>query len=164
MADVVQFIRDEIAPEFEKVTDPILGHSTVSVGTISGGSKTNIVPDSCEATVDIRTVPSQNSPEFLESLKARLQAIAPGLEVSAGQATPLQTDGNHPVIAKLESLGAKCVGAPWFCDAAVFARHGVPSIALGPGSISQAHTEDEWIDIAEFERGVRFFRDFLAAL
>ncbi len=164
MMDVVRFVRDELVPEFEQATDSILGHSTVSVGTISGGSKTNIVPDSCESSVDIRTVPMQNTPDFLRQLTARLRQVAPGVEVSAGQAIPLQTDANHAVIAKLQALGAKCVGAPWFCDAAVFSRVGVPSIALGPGSIAQAHTEDEWIEIAEFERGVEFFRAFLAAL
>lgn len=164
IADVTRFIREELAPEFEQATDPTLGHSTINVGTISGGSKTNIVPDFCEATVDIRTVPSQNTPDFLERLTARLQEIAPGLEISAGHSVPLQTDPHHPVIAKLERLGAKCVGAPWFCDAAVFAGQGVPAIAMGPGSIAQAHTDDEWIEIAEFERGVEFFRAFLSSL
>ena len=109
--------------------------------------------------MDIRTVPSQNAPDFVESSHSASPADpAPGLEVSAGQAAPLQTDAAPSGDREAAVLGAKCVGAPWFCDAAVFARQGVPSIALGPGSIAQAHTEDEWIDIAEFERGVRFFR------
>jgi acetylornithine deacetylase len=40
----------------------------------------------------------------------------------------------------------------------------MPSIAIGPGSISQAHTADEWISIDELERGVNFFRSFLQTL
>jgi len=32
---------------------------------------------------------------------------------------------------------------------------------FGPGSIKQAHTSDEFIEVAELERGVQFFRNFL---
>ena len=165
MADVVRLIRDGLARELSLNPDPILGACTISVGTIQGGSKTNIVPDRCEATVDIRTLPDQDSPEFLPHLRRRLLGVCPDLEIEVGQSQPLWTNPAHPLIAGLcAALGAKCVGAPWFCDAAIFAAGGTPAIALGPGSIAQAHTEDEWIEIAELERGVDFFTRFLAAL
>ena len=48
-----------------------------------------------------------------------------------------------------------------FCDAAWLAAVGIPSVAAGPGSIAQAHTADEWVSLAELERGVKFYRDFL---
>src|SRR5690606_7374810 len=110
MMEAVRFIRDVFVPEFENATDPILGHSTISVGTITGGSKTHIVPDVCEATVDIRTVPCQKRDDFVAELTARLQEVVPGLEVSAGESAPLLTDPNHAVIGKLQQLGSKCVG------------------------------------------------------
>jgi len=28
---------------------------------------------------------------------------------------------------------------------------GVPTVVVGPGSIAQAHTADEWIDVAQLE-------------
>ena len=31
----------------------------------------------------------------------------------------------------------------------MLAAAGVPSVVFGPGSIAQAHTADEWIDLAE---------------
>lgn len=164
MADVVRFIRDSLSRELRLHPDPVLGVSTISVGTITGGSKTNIVPDRCEATVDIRTLPEQDSPEFLPHLRRRLLGVCPDLEIEVGQSQPLWTDPAHPLIVGLCQLGAKCVGAPWFCDAAVFAAAGTPAIAMGPGSIAQAHTEDEWIEVAELERGVDFFRRFLESL
>ena len=46
----------------------------------------------------------------------------------------------------------------------MFARDGVPAVAIGPGSIAQAHTKDEWIEVVELERGVAFFREFLTRL
>jgi acetylornithine deacetylase/succinyl-diaminopimelate desuccinylase-like protein len=65
---------------------------------------------------------------------------------------------------KLSTLGATPTGAPWFCDAAVFAAKGIPAIALGPGSIVQAHTADEFISIADLEAGADFFERFLRSL
>jgi len=164
MADVARYIRDVLTRELSVHVDPVLGPSTVSLGTISGGSKTNIVPDFCEATVDLRTVPEQENPGFLPHLYRRLQGICPDLIIEAGQAPSLFTDPGHPLIGQLEALGAKCVGAPWFCDAAIFASVGTPSIAMGPGSIAQAHTEDEWITVADLERGAEFFAAFLGRL
>lgn len=164
MADVARYIRDGLARELAQFPDPVLGGCSISLGTISGGSKTNIVPDRCEATVDIRTVPGHDGPEFLAHIDRRLRGICPDLEIEAGQSRPLYTDPSHPMIGKLQGLGSQCVSAPWFCDAAVFAADGTPAIALGPGSIAQAHTRDEWIEVKELERGVEFFRRFLGVL
>ena len=40
----------------------------------------------------------------------------------------------------------------------------IPAVAAGPGSIAQAHTADEWVSLAELERGVKFYRDFLEGI
>lgn len=160
MADLLQLIRDEIAPELARLSDPVLGSPTINAGTVNGGSKTNIVPDFCRAEIDIRTIPGQDFGWVLERLKQRI----PGAEIEVWESKPLYTDPNHPVIGQLQRTGAKCVGAPWFCDAAIFAQAGIPAIALGPGSIAQAHTKDEWISIEALQQGVEFYKSFLRNL
>lgn len=160
MCGVISALRTKLLPELERLTDPVLGHPTMSVGTISGGSKVNIVPDSCQALVDMRTIPGQDT--------SRVERIildeAPDAEISRSGSAPLFTDPAHPLIAKLQSCGAGIGGAPWFCDAAVFAAKGCPAVALGPGSISQAHTCDEFIHVEDLEKGARFFLRFLESL
>jgi acetylornithine deacetylase/succinyl-diaminopimelate desuccinylase-like protein len=163
MAEVAVRVREEIAPWLAGFSDPVLGASTISVGTIQGGSKTNIVPDFCQMTLDVRTVPAQGR-GFEEELFSRLRKPDPQLEIRSLQASPLYTHPEHPLLAKLQSLGSRPVGAPWFCDAAVFAQKGSPAIAMGPGSIAQAHTRDEWIAVADLEAGAAFFQRFLRAL
>jgi acetylornithine deacetylase/succinyl-diaminopimelate desuccinylase-like protein len=163
MADVLCLVRDELAPWLATFQHPVLGHSTVSAGTIRGGSKTNIVPDACQATLDIRTVPGQGS-EFELELFERLRAVCPTLEIQVSRAHPLLTPLDHPLLDKLQSQGALPAGAPWFCDAAVFAQHGSPAIAMGPGSIAQAHTCDEWIALEDLIKGAAFFESFLRGL
>ena len=156
----IDCLRHEIAPELSKKNDPVLGVSTLSVGTITGGSKVNIVPDSCECAVDIRLIPGVD-PSFIPSM---LEARVPGLEIDIRRSAPLWTDPAHPLIQRLGKLGSKPVGAPWFCDAAVFAAAGCPAIAIGPGSIDQAHTADEFISIADLRKGADFFLAFLKSL
>ena len=74
------------------------------------------------------------------------------------------TDRSHALIRALEARGSRCAGAPWFSDAGIFSSAGMPAIAIGPGSIAQAHTRDEWIAVADLEKGVEFFRGFIAGL
>lgn len=164
MMDVIRYLREVVIPRLAGLQDPVLGSPTVSVGTIEGGSKTNIVPDCCHATVDCRMIPTQDSPGFAEELIAELRTVCPDLEVDGKQSHPLWTDPGHPLIRALERAGGQCKGAPWFCDAAVFAAAGVPAVACGPGSIAQAHIKDEWIAIDDLHRGVEFYRQFLEQL
>lgn len=160
MCEAIACLRDEVIPELDKLSDPVLGRPTLSVGTISGGSKINIVPDACEAHVDLRTIPGQDTAFVAGLLRRRV----PDIEISTSGSLPLFTDPGHPLIAALQSCGAGLAGAPWFCDAAVFAGHGCASVALGPGSIAQAHTCDEFIRTADIENGAQFFLNFLRCL
>jgi acetylornithine deacetylase/succinyl-diaminopimelate desuccinylase-like protein len=164
MAGVIEVLRTEIVEWLAESRDPLLGRSTLNVGTISGGSKMNIVPDRCDVGVDIRTVPSQKPEELARHIRERLEEVCPGIEVTSNYSLPLYTDPANPLIQKLEAGGARLVGAPWFCDAAIFAAKGVASIALGPGSIAQAHTEDEWLRVEDLELGVERIRAFLRGL
>ena len=160
MAEVLRCIREDIVPRLAAQTHPILGSPTISPGLIHGGTKINIVPDFCELEVDTRTIPGQDSGEIPRLLREN----SPGLEVSVWEAAPLNTDPSHPLIQLLLKNGGKLAGAPWFCDAAVFAEAGIPAVAAGPGSIAQAHTKDEWIGVSELESGVRFYSAFLEGL
>lgn len=163
MASLLQQVQSRIAPWLEGFTHPVLGHSTLNVGTIRGGSKTNIVPDFCQATLDVRTVPDQDE-SFEDTFFELLREACPELEISVLRAAPLFTDPGHPLLKILTQLGARPVGAPWFCDAAVFAKQGSPAVAMGPGSIEQAHTKDEWIRVEALLKGAAFFEQFLRKL
>jgi acetylornithine deacetylase/succinyl-diaminopimelate desuccinylase-like protein len=162
MADLLRVVRDELPGQLAAGgSHPLLGHTTISAGTITGGSKINIVPDLCRAEVDIRYLPGE---EPLDLVSRRLRAICADVEIEHINSPPMLTDESHPVIALLKQLGSRGVGAPWFSDAGIFAQRGVPAIALGPGSIAQAHTRDEWIAVEDLEKGAAFFCDLLRRL
>ncbi|GAB4181244.1 MAG: ArgE/DapE family deacylase [Terrimicrobiaceae bacterium] len=140
------------------VSHQVLGGPTLSVGTIRGGTKSNVIPDHCLIEVDLRTVPG------FEAEAVVAAAESEGVKLDLRTAPPLDTDPGHPLIRKLSDLGAAPSWAPWFCDAAAFAAVGTPAVALGPGSIAQAHTADEWIAVEDLERGADFFEAFLRSL
>jgi acetylornithine deacetylase len=79
---------------------------------------------------------------------------------------PMETDSGHSMIQALLATDPACglAGAPWFSDAAHLSHGGVPSICIGPGSIDQAHTANEFIDLAELEAGAEFFTKFVRGL
>lgn len=166
MLSVLQYLREEIAPELVAVKNPLLGSPNMNIGVIQGGVKVNIVPDRCEAMVSFRTVPElyAGDVEWGRGVVAQLKEIEPGLEVELVEAAPLWTDPAHPAVRALERAGMRCGGAPWYCDAAVFSRAGIPAVAAGPGDIAQAHTCDEFISIDDLQRGVEFYTNFLQQL
>ena len=143
-----------------KILDPVLGKSTISIGTIRGGSKINIVPDYCDAEIDMRIVPGFDVKGFLSTFAS----AHPSVSMEAKISPPLFTDPAHAIIQSLENVGIPTTSAPWFCDAASFGQKGTPAIALGPGSIAQAHTADEWIAISDVDAGVSAFKAFLLSL
>jgi acetylornithine deacetylase/succinyl-diaminopimelate desuccinylase-like protein len=56
------------------------------------------------------------------------------------------------------------VGVDFFCDAAVLAQGGIPSVVFGPGDIAQAHTSDEWISVESLEAATDILERFLRSL
>ena len=52
-------------------------------------------------------------------------------------------------MARSRGAAAARTAARYGTNASVFTAAGVPSVVFGPGSIAQAHTADEWIDLAQ---------------
>mgnify|MGYP001944586373 CR=1 FL=1 len=143
---------------------PVLGQSTMNVGMIAGGTRANIVPAHATATIDIRTVPALVEAEpAREILKRHLKQAELG---HTAESPPMAMAENHPWLIKLQTIhpNLKLTGAPWFSDAAHLSAAGLPSICLGPGSIDQAHTADEFIKISDLENGAVWFTKMIARL
>jgi acetylornithine deacetylase len=49
-------------------------------------------------------------------------------------------------------------GVPFGCDASKLSRAGIPSIVFGPGSIDQAHSAEEFVELEQVERALEFYR------
>jgi succinyl-diaminopimelate desuccinylase len=169
MARIVDLLQTEYASDLRRRRHPLLGHATVSVGTISGGTQANIVPDRCAILVDRRTLPTETEAgvirEMLTLLRKR-KLSATFTNSKAAACLPLETNVQLPLVQQFcESAGQrKTVGADYFCDASVLALGGIPSVVFGPGDIAQAHTADEWVELDSVERAKDMLLRFLKGL
>ena len=168
LARALDVLEREISPKLEAYIHPVLGRSTINVGVLRAGSRPNIVPDLAEAEIDIRITPALcDAGGALELLKAEISRLDLPLEiVKPHENPPMEIPATHPWIDRIQEVRpeSKAVGAPWFSDAAHLAHSGVAAVCMGPGSIDQAHTCDEFIDIADLEEGAAFFAEFIRSL
>ncbi len=165
MAKAITAIEEEVIPKLKKWPHKSLGTATMNVGTIQGGSKVNIVPDRCRVEVDIRTVPTFDERKAVEFVRRKVAKTTKDVKIKVQRSSPpLDNDPNNLWIKKLANAGRGKDVAPWFCDAAIFAQSGIPSVAFGPGSVAQAHTKDEFIDLHDLEQGAAAYLKFLRDL
>jgi acetylornithine deacetylase/succinyl-diaminopimelate desuccinylase-like protein len=169
MARIVDLLETVYSQSLLRRKHPLLGPATISVGVISGGTQPNIVPDHCAIQVDRRTLPGETESGVLREMKKFLsehQLEARITSIKSAPCLPLETDPKIPLARQFLELAGekKGAGVDFFCDAAVLAGQGIPSVVFGPGDISQAHTSQEWISIRELEQATRLLVAFLRSL
>lgn len=171
MRKVMDYVTDELPQAYAHLEDAQLGKCSFNLTTIRGGSKVNIIPDVCEIEIDHRSLPQESHAEVIE----RIRKALPECEVEVISDRPgLDTSSDNPYIQRLADVLCHqssamdhrliLTVAPWFADCSLMAKKGIPAIAFGPGSIQQAHTKDEFIEISELEKGETVFYDFLSQL
>lgn len=157
-------VRDLGAVDLSAHEHPYLGAPTVNVGTIAGGAAPNVVPDHCEAMVDVRLVPDLAA----EQVRGAVQR-------AVGERATVTIDTNLPAVetapdqewmrsvraaaADLEPDAGPPIGMRYFTDASVLAPAlGNPPVAIvGPGDPANAHQVDEWCSIAGIRRAQQLY-------
>ncbi len=148
-------------------------YSTLSVGTIQGGTATNIVPNLCEFTFDYRNLPHMTQADIVEPIQAKVaeltaqmqaRAADTGIELMQIEAVPAMTDSDS---AELQSLIVALTGdderhkVAYATEGGQFTNSGIPTIICGPGSIEQAHKANEFVELNEIERCDSFLQRLL---
>lgn len=143
----------------------VLGAETLAVTIIQGGDQINIIPNRCEAQVEWRTLPGRSAEDCRAELAEALGEMA---EVELlGCYEPMETDGQHPMVAALLSATEKTCGqrriegVKYATDASVFGSLQIPTLVLGPGDIAAAHTAAEFIEIEQLEKGLAVYQAYL---
>lgn len=164
MAEIIRSVRQAIAgltPHSD------LGISTVTFGQITGGYRPYVVPDSCKVWIDMRLVPPTDEAEAKRILD---QAIEQAKKEVPGITAAYKITGSRPYVEKHEDslllacLRQACVSAvgsepetgpfPGYTDTAVIAGllGNKNCMSYGPGSLTQAHKPDEFVETAEILR------------
>ena len=156
---------------------PLLAPPTLNVGMIGGGTKINIVPDRCSASIDLRTVPGQSHRFLLDEvcrLAAAEAAATPGVRFEVqvtNDKPPLVTTGDAPFVQVAIAVAEQVLGripslrgAPYLTDGSLLAgTTGTPAIVCGPGPQQMAHQVDESLAVDELARAFQFYAALAAA-
>jgi succinyl-diaminopimelate desuccinylase len=159
------------AHRFDAQPHPLLAPPTLNVGTIQGGAKTNMVPDRCRASVDMRTLPGQSHAAMvatIQSMAAEEAARVPGVAVEVvvtNDKPPLVTPRTAPlvrqartVLRRLRGVEPAVRGAAYLTDGALLASEsGTPAIVCGPGPETMAHQVDESLEVSQLLLARRFY-------
>ena len=154
---------ERFCKELEKDSHKWLGPSTLNVGTIRGGLLLNTIPDFCEIEVERRILPG-TTPDMAF---ADFQKIvgADGEVHRRSTLYPSWIDEDHPLtlaaldaVSEFSSEKSEVAGFIGCTEAGFFSeRLGIPTILLGPGSISQAHVENEYCKVSQIKECTRIF-------
>jgi len=166
----MRLILDEL-DNYEIKTKPhkLLGTSSMSINTITGGKAMNVVPDKCSIGIDFRTLPAQDHGEIVADLQkifTKLKDENGDFEAAVSvlrQVQPLETDNNNEFVKTFcSAVGTdktKAVG--YTTDGPYFASLGAPIVIFGPGKPDLCHKPDEYIDIADLEKGVEYYKNII---
>lgn len=138
-------------------------HTTISVGTISGGMARNVVAGECTIQWEMRPV-NRSDTEFvlseLESfeqrMRAEMQSVFPDPSlntVTEGAVGGLEGVEDSYAVRLVSELvdGSKREVVAFGTEAGIYQAAGIPSVVCGPGAIEVAHRPDEHISLEQLE-------------
>ncbi len=133
--------------QFPKISHS-LGPVKMTVTKINGGIRHNMIPESCEFVVDVRTTDEYNHEEIIETVNSN---ISSEIYKFSNRLNPSSIPLDHPLVKTAQSMGIKTFGSPTLSDQA---RIPVPSVKIGPGRSERSHTADEFVYLSEIESGI----------
>lgn len=166
MGHVIARITGPMRSRLHRRSHPLLGHPTVCIGKISGGTQVNVVPAECVIEIDRRMLPGEDRRSARSDLDRELGFLARkirGFDFSIEETQyypPLERRPDSHIVRILrraceKHLGRATLAAETFAsDAGFLDEAGIPSVVFGPGCIERAHTTSEWIEVAEVCRAV----------
>jgi len=142
--------------------DPELGQGICELIEIDSEPKPSpgIVPHLCTARLALRLLPGETAQSVLERTRRALDGLEgvsvrlletsqrchTGLAIAMSEFVPAWKNRDMSLQRRLlEALGTAAFAAPYTTNASAAAARDIPTFLLGPGSIEQAHTVDEWV-------------------
>ncbi len=154
--------------DYHSEPNDLLGQMTINIGMIQGGVKINVVPDYCEASIDMRTVAGQTVESIMDEMNQVLADAGMDESISIeyvhGKPAVITPDDAlivriaQDVVASVTGARNPLTAATYGTDCSVLQpRINILNVICGPGSIEQAHQPDEYIQISQLEDAVNVY-------
>lgn len=146
-------------------------YSTISIGTIEGGTALNIVAGECRFVWDCRSIIDSDTALALgqfedycaQKILPEMRRIEPKADIVTTKmvsAPPLTPSDDNPAEALVKRLTGQ--NRPevisFATEAGIFEQSEIPAVICGPGSIAQAHQANEFIELSQMEACADFLR------
>ncbi|MFD1257557.1 M20 family metallo-hydrolase [Mucilaginibacter terrae] len=140
------------------IESELFGPIKMSVTIINAGSQHNVVPATCNFTVDVRVTDAYRNEEVLNIIQQQVscQVIPRSVRLK-----PSSIDKNHPIVQAGIALGRSTYGSPTTSDQALL---DIPSLKMGPGNSARSHTADEFVYTHEIREGIELYIKMLEKL
>ncbi|MFZ6679440.1 M20 family metallopeptidase [Undibacterium sp. Tian12W] len=169
---------------YKQVTSKVEGitHPYLNVGTIEGGTNTNVIPGRVTFKLDRRMIPEENPAEVEATLRKVISDTAaelPGISVDvkrillANSMRPLP--GNTPLVEAIQKHGGTvfgeaipALGTPLYTDVRLFSEAGIPGViyGAGPRTVLESHAKraDERLNLEDLRKATKVIARSLADL
>jgi len=155
--------RVEESLDLSAVPHPLLSKPTFTVGTIRGGVTINVIPDACEAELDIRLVPGMDHQKVVQWVR----------ELGEGRVEVEILDWKKPVesdpkagivnlslqaVEEVTSLPRQPKGVSYYTDGSVIANSlQIPMVIIGPGDTGMTHQPNECVEVSRLVQAVKIY-------
>ena len=153
-------------------------HSTLTIGEVSGGTAGNILARDCRFQFDFRADVTVDPDVALAGFFARAAREDAAIKVQgaggwgrrpppgsgARACRPTKAPPAEALVRRLSGYNGPAAVVSFAAEAGQFHNAGLPSWLCGPGSIDQAHQPDEFIEVAQIERGAAMMQRLVDAL
>lgn len=170
--NMIQFTERLKTLNFEVTENNYLSPPTMSLSSMHAGDLTNIIPDQCEATVDIRTIPGNEHSKILEEietildeLKVENESMDISMEIQHNL-IPIETKTDDSLVRSAENSyehifgkSPDLQGVVYYTDAVPFREINpeIPVIIYGPGNYTRNHKIDEYVEISSVIDATKFY-------
>lgn len=162
-------VKQDLYPKLKDKYNEYMGGSVMNFGTISGGTEQSTVADKCILRIDRRFIPGEDKDtvmaeyqDIIDSLKSEDRTFNAKIEITPESVLalyhpPLITSFNEPIVSVVRESIKSVInkeptitrGIGW-SDAALLKTYAnIPTVVLGPGDLSLAHTEKEYVKIVD---------------
>ena len=177
-ARLIQWVNDRNAAIQSAPRRPVAARfnppfSTLHVGQIAGGTADNITAADCRCGVEMRVVPDEREADYESAFRDQAAALDRALKARHPEAGVFLSKMPHiPALRPEEGGEAEAIAraltgdndagvVSYGTEAGQFQDAGYSAIVCGPGDIAQAHQADEYLEISEFNAGLRFMERLL---
>ena len=159
---------EDLNKQLESMTHDVLPSPSIVVTMVQGYEKDNVVPGKVRLLVDFLVLPGLTEPQTRKLVQDALDAhgivgfeltkhfFMPGGEVA--QAHPFVS----ACVEQAEKLNERKEAPQAFgasCEQCFLVEAGSATVIIGPGSLDQAHTVDEFVEKAQLLRAAKLYRE-----